>query len=429
MKIAPSKNNPNPKKAPLLPLIPDPLDEMTAENSVSYSLRTNPTDADSAKYKKTVRVLSGTESIRTVLRWSADTTQVLRGLNVTTGPEKYDILQDLLSNSALAVFRKSIETHTQTAFDTYVTAGTTAAARVDRRNEGRRGHVTNDIILTAKRELMSSLIPKKAVTLIKRYLRREARKPADMKVRAYYQHLVRMNSDEIPCLPPFGLDQNLPDDEITDILVYGTPRSWSREMDRQGFDPMTHTSGEVVDFMEQIEASEDFDGQRVDNNKGKSNNNNNNSKKKGNSSKEGKWCMLHGKGSHTTDECNTLKEQTKKLKGNHEKSGKSYGNKTWSRKASESTSSSKKELAAFIKKSIADGVRKELHAIDKKRKASSDDESSVESHDLHAFDKNPKSGTRPVKSGLEDLLDGELKDFNYKDMDNLKISEDDEVSV
>ena len=59
MKVVPPKNNGTSKKAPLLPLIPDPLDEMSQENSTSYMLRVNPTDAGSPTYKKYVRILSG----------------------------------------------------------------------------------------------------------------------------------------------------------------------------------------------------------------------------------------------------------------------------------------------------------------------------------------------------------------------------------
>jgi hypothetical protein len=90
--------------------------------------------------------------------------------------------------------------------------------------------------------------------------------------------------------------------------------------------------------------------------------------------------MLHRNCSHSTEEYNTLKEQAKKLKTGSPGSNKKFGNKTWTCKASDSTSSNKKELAVFIKKSVAAEVRKELNSIDKKQKAS-DKDSSV---DLHA---------------------------------------------
>ena len=54
----------------LLPLIPDlSEDELTADNSVQFSLRSTPTDPNSPKYKVTVRVLKGGEQVRTMITW------------------------------------------------------------------------------------------------------------------------------------------------------------------------------------------------------------------------------------------------------------------------------------------------------------------------------------------------------------------------
>ena len=81
---------------------------------------------------------------------------------------------------------------------------------------------------------------------------------------------------------------------------------------------------------------------------------------------------------------------------------------TWTRKADEGNKKSKQELNSFMKKAVKAGVQKELAAIDtdkKKRKNSNED--------LAAFD----------------VDDADLKQFNYADMDNLKIDTDDEISV
>jgi len=149
----------------------------------------------------------------------------------------------------------------------------------------------------------------------------------------------------------------LSEDEIIDILLFGTPKSWQREMDHQGFDPLASSPSEVVAFMECIEMSEDFDGNKkttkVAQGKGK--------KKsdfgKGNSDADGsKHCMLHGNNNtHDTSECKTLMAQAKKLKGNNgaNQKGKS-SNKSWKNKAKDKTDDSKKELAALIKKATED---------------------------------------------------------------------------
>lgn len=176
-------------------------------------------------------------------------------------------------------------------------------------------------------------------------------------------------------------------------------------MERQGFDPITSTLAEVVDFMERIEQSEDFDGQRVDNGQKTSANSSNNKKKKSNHTNSGsKTCLIHGTGTHSSNECKVLQALAKDSKKDGTSGGKAkgkFGNKSWSRKADDAKGAAKKDLAAFIKKAVAKGVQKELNSVDKKKKRSA-------SFDLNAFD------------------DNELKDFNYEDMENLKIDSDDE---
>jgi len=84
-----------------------------------------------------------------------------------------------------------------------------------------------------------------------------------MNIKSYYMNIAHINSEEIPKLPPkFDETQSLAEDEIVDILVYGTPKSWQKELDRQGFDPLGHTPMEIVAFMERIKASEEFDADK-----------------------------------------------------------------------------------------------------------------------------------------------------------------------
>ncbi len=119
-------------------------------------------------------------------------------------------------------------------------------------------HFLNVHIDDALNFVVTNLAPKKSLQRVKRFLRRDCRKPSDMKVRTYYQHLIRMNQEELPQLPPFRNDQGLGIDELLDIILFGTPKSWSREMDRQGFDPLTQTIVHVIDFLYQLATAEDF---------------------------------------------------------------------------------------------------------------------------------------------------------------------------
>ena len=88
------------------------------------------------------------------------------------------------------------------------------------------------------------------------------------------------------------------------MALCGTPNSWNKEIDCQGFDPMQKTLSEVIDFMEQLEASEDFDPNaiKVPKKSDKEKSSSNKSNKTGT-----KFCLHHGNGNHTSDECEYLK--------------------------------------------------------------------------------------------------------------------------
>ena len=399
MKVAVPKNDGTSKKKPLLPLVPDPEDELNASNSVSYLLKVKPTDVDSPTFKKYIRVLTGNESVRTVLTWSEDHSQVVRGLDLTDAADVYALTTGVLTGSSKTIYTAHVETSCANAKSAAIDAAVGNAKAAERAKDPME-FLNERMVREAKRELIKGVVPNKIVAMVKRYLRRDARKPADMKVRQYYQHLLRVNNDELIQLPPFRPDQNMGEDELIDILLFGTPKSWTREMDRQGFDPINKALGEVVDFMERIEQAEDFDGQTIDH--AQKNQSSSNGKKKVKTSGKGKYCLLHGPNTHPTDECKVLKAKANDLKDNNSSSSnKKKGKNSWTKKADEATSKDKKDLAAFIKKAVAQGVQKELNSLDKKRKSE---------HDLNAFD---------------------LKEFNYK-MGDLKVSEDssdDESSV
>ena len=285
------------------------------------------------------------------------------------------------------------------------------------RTAGIGRHLTDLMVTHSIAHTVQEMMPKKILARAKREVRRDMREPSDVTIRDYYNHLQRINLLELHHLPPFGTGQIFAHDDIIDILIYGIPKSWQREMDRQGFDPCTTTDPiDTVAFLEQIEAAEEFDTPAKSNSNG-----NGNSKKKSSSSGSAKktsnddasssskkaFCKEHGWNfSHSTAECKVLNGGGKKQKsGDHKK--KSFGNKTWNRKADEATSSSKKDLAAFIKKSAAKGIRHEINKIDKKR--SNSDSSDEEEFDMNALEKD-------------------IQGFNYSEMDSLKIETDDEES-
>ncbi len=165
--------------------------------------------------------------------------------------------------------------------------------------------------------VVTGLAPSKVLQHTKRYLHRDCHKPVDMKVFIYYHHLMCINDKELPCLPPFGLAQSLSKDEMIDFLLFGMPKSWQKEMDQQGFDPLLNTIAAVVDFMECIEMSEDFNPSKdssVQKAGGKKKNGKGGSKRSDGQENRQQLCLLHGHRNHSTNDCMKLKAEAKCLK-------------------------------------------------------------------------------------------------------------------
>jgi hypothetical protein len=409
MKVSlPKETNTKPSKM-LLPLVEDPSDyELDKNNSVSYNLRTIPPDDDSPTYKCVVRVLAGNESVRSIIKWKNDAIKVAKGLNAIDLASKLPIFETLMRTGPLALFGQSMLAQATVAMEAAIAAAANAAAARLIRDAGPAPHQDVDHCEPALDFVVSQLLPRKVLAKVKRDIRRNMRKPHDMKVRQYYQNLYRINFEEIPNLPPFNTNQALTNDELVDVLLFGTPKSWQKEMDKQGFDPVEGTLDDLVTMMENIKASEEFVADKTESNKKKGSSSSNNKSKRSNNSNGEQYCMLHGKGNHDTEDCIKLKAEAKRLKGNSNKesSGKNYQknkNKTWERKANEAGGKAKSDLAAIIKKQ----VKSEVKAAEKKRKTAPDAE------DLGNVE-----------------IDIDLNEFNYVDgVDKMNLNNSDDDST
>jgi len=401
----PRKEHPT-KQPPILPLTIDDADEEPKGKTVSHSLRVDPTNADSNTYKSVVHVLDGTEDVRTIIKHPTEMNRVTTGLNATTIASKLQIARTLLTGNALTQFNASIQGRCTIRMNNRIleAANDAAAAVIHDAGWDAADNYHNDDWALYCQGMVEKLVPSRALAKVKRHLRRHSRKPADMTVRAYYQNLYRINTQEIPNLPPFGDRQSFRDDEFIDIILYGTPGSWAREMERQGFDPMDHTAEEVVAFMEQLESAEVHDkaATKVDSKKSSDKSSSKKKSSKESLNKKGtKYCEIHGHCAHTTEECRSNKDG-KRYKS--DKSGsKNHKDKTWKRSADEEATVSKKELALLVKKVI----KKEMSSSkDKKRKSSDNDEEGF----------------------LVECLSKPLDGFNYKDMENLNLDSDEDSS-
>ena len=395
----PRKETPT-KQPPILSLtIKIDDEEKPKGKTVSHSLRVNPTDADSNTYKSSILVLDGTEDVRTIIKHPTEINRVLTGLNATEIGNKLRVARTLLTGNALTQFDATVQQLAETRMQNRIleAADDAAAQAIFDAGWDAADNYHDDDWEGYCRGMVDKLIPSRALAKVKRHLRRHCRKPADMSVRQYYQNLYRINTQEIPNLPPFGARQNFREDEFIDIILYGTPGSWAREMERQGFDPMDHTPEEVVAFMEQLESAESHEktATKVEAKKSDKPSSKNKDLKGGKSNKGKKYCEIHGHCAHTTEECRSKNKRYKSDKSDSKSGGKD--NKTWKRNASEGTTVSKKELAVLIKKA----VKKEVSTKESKKCKSSDDEEGF----------------------LVECLNKPLDGFNYKDMENLNIDD------
>ena len=403
---------------PLLPLVPVKR-SIKKGDMIYFKLRSLPTDINSPTYEITMPYLCGTEDLRSVLEFKLNITKVFIGMNSSNDADAQNqLVKRVLKDTALTSYKDGVEkaldgrheTLKATARALGVANGDTDAEMLVRITAVPRPTALDvDDITFAIGDLVAYMTPFKALQRIKRYLRRSCRKPSDMTARQFYNHFTRINTEELPALPPlFNASQSLGSDESVDIIMFAVPKKWHGEMERQGFDPFAATPNEIIDFCERLEAAESVEGHRSYNNSNQ-NSEKKSGKKKSSSHKKARdgddnnsklYCLVHGECGHNSNDCSVLQKEAKQLQKDYTaKKGGSSGNKpnTWSRKAEEAKNKSGKELAAFVKKA----VREEMNAVEKKRKPDSDDE---EEGELNAID---------------------LSEFDYDKLDNLKIESDD----
>ena len=172
-------------------------------------------------------------------------------MGITTGAAQIRMAESLMQGTPLTLFQTRATSLAESAREAAADAAEAVNAGSGTAILGQpiTQHTTTAIVEQALRNIVTNVLPCKVLQRCKRFLRRECRKPNGMKVRSYFQHLMGINYSELGQLPPFNEDNNpVSHDELMDILLFGTPKSWQREMDRQGFDPLDNATQEVVSF-------------------------------------------------------------------------------------------------------------------------------------------------------------------------------------
>jgi hypothetical protein len=231
-------------EVPPLPLVPDEGELEISETTKKgqFKLRSEAAEPDSQKFAFTMAYADGSQSIRFQIQWVKNVNKVLLGMGIATPGAQDAMIQQLCSGRVLTQYNESIQVSRQTAKIARTRALVTrvrrrliatATAAVETQEEFLirqaavqvadeavpADPVTLAMIQPALISTIKMVSPYKALEKQKRFMRRKMRKPADMKVRIFVNHLHRINFDELPQLPPFATGQELSNDELLDIIL------------------------------------------------------------------------------------------------------------------------------------------------------------------------------------------------------------------
>ena len=113
-------------------------------------------------------------------------------MDIDTGANQYLMVQSLMVDAPLTLFETKAGDLAGTAQEAAAAAAEAAAVGTGapiRAHHAQR-HLSVDHIQAALQHMLTQLLPRRALRRVKRHLRRECRKPADMKVRICMQHLL-----------------------------------------------------------------------------------------------------------------------------------------------------------------------------------------------------------------------------------------------
>ena len=97
--------------------------------------------------------------------------------------------------------------------------------------------VIEDDYETGLKAICDQLLPFQALIKVKRYLRRHCHKPANMTIRQYVSRIRKINEHELPLLVPMMLlDNQLPFDEVKELLFYGIPNRYRKKLQEMDVD-------------------------------------------------------------------------------------------------------------------------------------------------------------------------------------------------
>ena len=137
-----------------------------------------------------------TGSPDSLLKFATILHKIIRGQDLSTGPQTFGMTQNLVVGEALQVFKQKAQ---------------------------ERGTETNANYDLVMKDLISHFYPHKARQSQKRYLRRGVLKTRDTKIRDFICHIDEM-VEYLEKFPLFGAGQHLPEYDILELSEFSLPK-------------------------------------------------------------------------------------------------------------------------------------------------------------------------------------------------------------
>ena len=289
---------------PPIPIEKEEPKPVRKEKVQTFKCCTDPSKKDSPSYEVYVPYFSD-GTLEEWIVFLRTLTAAMKGQGDTTGPVQYIRARQLLQSSALATFEAHVSatvSHTETT--------------------------------TTFKEAMCAvgkdIFPKRAAQTQKRFLRRFLQKPTKMTTKRFVARVVEINN----YFEYFPWEDNatshpakLQEDELLDILEFGCPPHWQKEMVMHDFDSTTAMIAEFVEFCERLERTEGSEEackrpstktgikDKIPCKRRRRETKTLLSKYPERPKGKGKYCMYHGPDTHDTSECHVVKDQIKHMKG------------------------------------------------------------------------------------------------------------------
>ena len=278
---------------PPIPLERPEKKELQKGEYLVLKLKSLPSDKDSQTYELSIPYFS-TGTPEEWFRFQRDLNRVIVGQGLKDGPAKFAMARRLLEGDALMKFQERAAHYRDESDENYS---------------------------KVLKEVAEHVLPKKALAYQKRYMRRFMRKPQNMKIRLFIARVKELN-EYLKLFPPFADSQAIEEDELKDIFKFTIPNKWRNQATVQGFDILSHTHNEFIEFCERLELIEEQNPEESPKKPKDDKSKGGDTKKHGKDPKKRgrdgeKTCILHGPG-HSTDKCKTLLHQAKRMKQTYE---------------------------------------------------------------------------------------------------------------